>query len=180
MPQSIDPATSRPHQPPRISVESISPYLLGPVAKLQRSSLDPPGCGCDVILSVPVVLDDDPLARLEVRWFLDYDPFQPISQRQIFTSFIEGSFDSTAVERPGPSFVFDVTKLGITSDGYHVVDVVIAETLGFDDASTTLPHRAMKPGYESTGYRFVVNVTTNNNARCPVGPTSTLVCGAGP
>jgi hypothetical protein len=176
VPQSVDPTSVGPHRPPRISVESIPPYLLGPVAKLQRSSLDPQGCSCVVALTIPVILDDDPLARLEVRWFLDYDPAQPLTQRQIRTDFIDGSFDSTAIARAGPNpFLFDVAALGITGDGYHVVDVVVAESLGFDDASTTLPHRAMKPGYESSGHRFVVNVTTNNNARCPVVPPSALV-----
>jgi hypothetical protein len=182
VPQSVDPASARPHQPPRISVESIPLYLLGPFAKLQRSSLDPQGCSCQVILQIPVILDDDPLARLEVRWFLDYDPAQPVTWRQVRTDFIEGSFDSTAVARVGPPrYLFDVTGLGITADGYHVVDVVVAESGGFDDQSTTLPHRGMKPGYESSTHRFVVNVTTNNNATCPIVPPSSLICaGTGP
>jgi hypothetical protein len=183
VPQSIDPASARPHQPPRISAESIPLYLLGPFATLQRSSLDPQGCVCDVILQIPVILDDDPLARLEVRWFLDYDPAQPLSQLQRRTDFIDGSFDSTAVARQGPlPFAFDVTALGITTNGFHVVDVVVAESLGFDDASKTLPHRAVLPGYESSEHRFVINVTTNNNATCPIVPPSSLICagGAGP
>jgi hypothetical protein len=182
VPQSVDPASARPHQPPRISVESIPLYLLSPVAKLQRSALDPQGCSCDVVLNIPVILDDDPLAQLEVRWFVDYDPAQPQTQRQIQTDFIDGSFDSTAVARPGPrNFVFDVTRIGITGDGYHVVDVVVAESGGFDDQSATLPHRGMKPGYESSSHRFVVNVITNNNAHCPIVPPSSLVCaGTGP
>jgi hypothetical protein len=177
VPQSVDPASARPHLPPRISVESIPLYLLGPFAKLQRSAQDPQGCSCDVILNIPVILDDDPLAQLEVRWFLDYDPAQPLSQLQRQTDVIQGSFDSTAVARPGTTFRFNVTKLGITTDGYHVVDVVVSESGGFDDLSLTLPHRAMKPGYESSSHRFVVNVTTNNNAFCPIVPPSSLVCG---
>ncbi|GAC1341766.1 MAG: hypothetical protein NVS2B9_10490 [Myxococcales bacterium] len=181
VPQSIDPATSRLHQPPRISVQNIPIYLLGPTATLQRSSLDPQGCSCNVALSVPVILDDDPLATLEARWFLDYDPAgQPLTQRPIRTELIPGSFDATAVERRGlKPLIFDVKEFGITGDGYHVVDVVIAEQDGFDKDNTTLRNRALKPGYESTEHRFVVNVTTNNNARCPTVLPSTLTCAGG-
>jgi hypothetical protein len=177
LPQSVEPATSRTHQPPRVRVDSIPGYLLAPYSSLQHGTVDTSqGCQCTVELTVPVIEDDDPLATLEVRWFVDYDPTKPLTQRFVKTELIAGSFDSTAVERVGPRLTFDIAALGV-GDGFHVVDVVIAESGGFDPASTALPNRAMKPGYESTGYRFFVNVVPDNATACPnTPPRSTRTC----
>ena len=166
MPQSIDKSSNAPHVPPRIQVQSIPLYLLVPYSTLQHGQIDvSQRCRCTLYLEVPEVDDEDPLARLEVRWFIDYDPQRPASQAPVVTSFIEGTFDAAIVKRTGPTLPFN-DIFGV-SDGYHAIDVVIAETGGFDDTNTTLRNRAMRPGYESTEHRFFVQVVTDNTTQCP-------------
>jgi hypothetical protein len=171
VPQSIDKSSNAPHVPPRIQVQSIPLYLLVPYATLQHGQLDAnaiPKCRCVIDLAVPEVDDEDPLARLEVRWFIDYDPQKPTSQAPVVTSFIEGTFDSAIVKRTGPTLPFNET-FGVL-DGYHAVDVVIAETGGFDDTNTTLRNRAMRPGYESTEHRFFVPCGATQQCALPRSP----------
>ncbi|HXN81175.1 MAG TPA: hypothetical protein VN883_01790 [Myxococcales bacterium] len=166
VPQSIDKSSNAPHVPPRIQVQSIPLYLLVPYSTLQHGQIDvSQRCRCTLYLEVPEVDDEDPLARLEVRWFIDYDPQRPASQAPVVTSFIEGTFDAAIVKRTGPTLPFN-DIFGV-SDGYHAIDVVIAETGGFDDTNTTLRNRAMRPGYESTEHRFFVQVVTDNTTQCP-------------
>jgi hypothetical protein len=178
VPQSIDKSSNAPHVPPRIQVQSIPLFLLVPYSTLQHGQIDAsaiPKCRCVLDLAVPEVDDEDPLARLEARWFIDYDPQVPFSQRPAMTSFIEGTFDSAIVKRTGPTLPFNNEKFGV-SNGYHAIDVVIAESGGFDDNNTTLPNRAMKPGYESTEHRFFVQVVTNDTTPCPDVPPSRRSC----
>ncbi len=180
VPQSIDKASNAPHVPARIQVQSIPLFLLVPYSTLQHGQFDfnaNPKCRCYLDLAVPEVDDEDPLARLEVRWFIDYDPQKPPSQAPVVTSFIEGTFDSAIVRRIGPTLPFDIVNFGV-ADGYHAVDVVIAESGGFDDTNTTLRNRAMRPGYESTEHRFFVQVVpiTDPNTPCSSVPPSRRVC----
>jgi hypothetical protein len=179
VPQSIDKSSNAPHVPPRIQVQSIPLYLLVPYATLQHGTMDSsaiPKCRCVLDLTVPEVDDEDPLARLEVRWFIDYDPQKPgVSQRPAMTSFIEGTFDSAIIKRTGPTLPFNNDTFGV-ADGYHAIDVVIAEAGGFDETNTTLANRAMKPGYESTEHRFFVQVVTDNTTQCPNVPPSRRSC----
>jgi hypothetical protein len=176
VPQSIDKSSNAPHVPPRIQVQSIPPFLLVPYNTLQHGQIDvSQRCRCTLDLAVPEVDDEDPLARLEVRWFIDYDPQKPLTQRPAMTSFIEGTFDSAIVKRTGPTLPFNNDTFA-AQDGYHAIDVVIAESGGFDDTNTTLANRAMRPGYESTEHRFFVQVVTDNSTICPNVPPSRRFC----
>jgi hypothetical protein len=59
----------------------------------------------------------------------------------------------------------------------HIVEVVVGEAAGFDRASTTLPNRAMKPGYTPAVYRFAVDVRVERVVgQCPQSPPSRRVC----
>ena len=181
VPQNIDPSSNAPHAPPRIDGDSIPADLFGPYVTLLHGQLDQSqNCHCDLELSIPLVDDDDALARLEVRWFIDYDPLKPLTQRlAVPTSFIEGSFDTSVTERPGPTLAFELAALGV-ADGFHSVDVVIAEAGSFEDSSSAaLPNRGMKLGYKSTEHRFVVQVLTDNNHQCSNVPPSLRLCAGG-
>jgi hypothetical protein len=177
VPQSVDPESTQGHVPPRVVVESVDTRLAGAFIELQHGSIDAAAsCSCQVLLSVPQIEDDDPTATLEVRWFVDYDPDDPLSQRTAVPSqFLAGSFDSTATVRLGPTLTFDLGALSI-SDGIHVVDMVTAEQGGFDDTNTTFAHRAVLPGYASATFRFVVSVVTNNDSACRMDSPWERIC----
>lgn len=175
VPQSIDKSSNAPHVPPRIVVQSIAPQLLAPYASLQHGQVDVgQGCHCSVSLAIPEVDDEDVLARLEVRWFIDYDAQSSATQSVYASSFIEGTFDSALVKRIGPSLT--LAPGAFVTDGYHAVDVVIAESGGFDDFASALRNRAVKPGYQSTEHRFFVQVFTNNSVACPGTFPSVRTC----
>lgn len=182
VPQSVSPDSTQAHVPPRVVVEAVEPALATSVVLLQYGAIDTAAsCSCDVLLSVPQIEEDDPTVTLEVRWFVDYDPTDPLSQRPAAPyQFLQGSFDSTATVRQGPSLNFDLGALGV-SNGVHVVDMVVAEQGGFDDLTTTFAYRAMQPGYSSATFRFVVDVETNNDTACRSDPPWERVCaGSGP
>ena len=182
VPQSVDPDSSKLHVPPSVVIEAVDPQLATSMIVLQHGSIDAAAsCSCRVVLDIPEVEEDDPTVTLEVRWFVDYDPNSPLTQRPAVPSqFLNGSFDSTAVLRQGPSLPFDLGALGV-SDGVHVVDMVVAEQGAFDDTNTTFPHRAMLSGYASAAFRFVVSVETDNDSACRSDPPWARVCaGSGP
>ena len=174
MPQSVERITDRLHSPPRIRVQSIPTYLLAPVLTLYRqgSSDAAQSCHCRLDLTVPEVDEDDPSVDLKVRWFVDYDLSQPRSLGVVKEETVQGSFDVGDVVRGPFNYSFEADALGIVSSGVHVVQVVIAESAGFDENSTTLPHRAVKTaeGYESTVYTFVVDVRVEQDPKQPTCP----------
>ncbi len=177
LPASINPENGQQHVPPRVVIEAIDPKLAGALVVLQHGSLDAAaGCSCRVLLDVPQIEEDDPTVSLEVRWFVDYDATDPLTQRPAVPSqFLAGSFNSTTLVRQGPSLDFDLGALGV-SDGLHIVDMVVAEQGGFDDATTTFAHRALLPGYASATFRFVVSVETNNDQSCRSDPPWARLC----
>ena len=180
IPQSVDPASSKTHVPPRVVIEAVDPLLATSFVVLKHGSVDAAqGCSCRVLLAVPQLEEDDPTATLEVRWFVDYDPGDPLTVRPAVPSqFLSGSFDSTAVLRQGPTLTFDLAALGV-SDGVHVVDMVVAEQGGFDDSSTDFAHRAVLAGYASATFRFVVEVQTDNDSACRGDPPFQRTCAGG-
>ncbi len=177
IPQSVDPTSTVAHVPPRVVIEAVDPKLALAFIELTHGSIDTAAsCSCLVQLDVPQIEEDDPTVSLEVRWFVDYDPNDPISQRPAVPSqFLAGSFDSTATVREGPSLAFDPGALGV-ADGVHVVDMVVAEQGGFDDTNTTFAHRAVLSGYASATFRFVVDVETDNDSACQGDPPFARVC----
>ena len=182
VPQSVDHQNNRVRFPPRVRIEAIDPKLSGAAIALAHGSIDTnAGCSCRLALEVPQIEEEDPTVNLEVRWFVDYDPDRPATQRPAATSqFLPGSFDTSAVVRQGPKLEVDIGALGLT-DGIHVVDMVIAEQGGFDDAATTLPHKAVLTGYESAQQRFVLSVVTDNDKACRADSPWKRVCnGSGP
>ena len=180
LPQSVDQQSNRVRFPPRVRIEAIDPRISGAAVALAHGSLDTnAGCSCRLSLEVPQIEEEDPTVNLEVRWFIDYDPDRPATQRPAATTqFLPGSFDTTAVVRQGPKLEIDIGALGLT-DGIHVVDMVVAEQGGFDDAATTLAHKAVLPGYESAQQRFVVSVVTDNDRRCRADSPWKRVCSSG-
>jgi hypothetical protein len=183
VPQSVDPNNARKHVPPRIVVGSIPEYLLAPKLLLYPrgpSDLGSTPCHCHLRLEIPVVEMDDYNQRLEVRWFIDYDPLDPTRNIILHPQTLDYSFEGNTL-RPGPVWDLEADAVGLTT-GIHVVDVVIVEETGFDETSTTLPNRAVKSdqGYEAATYRFVVDtrLTPDNQigATCPSAPPSVRTC----
>jgi hypothetical protein len=164
IPQTVDAITESPHPPPHIVQESIQPYLLTRLLTLyQQGSTDTPPCHCKLEFDSLTVEEQDSTITLEARWFVDYDPSG--STGIVFSQRIEPDFNNvTNTIRPLLTFTFDPTLFpGITS-GTHIVEVVVGETTGFDPASTTLPNRAMKQGYTSSTYKFVVDLHLEQKA----------------
>jgi hypothetical protein len=185
VPQSVDSIVESPHPAPRFVVDSIPDYLLVPVLQLYRQGpadqTSTPPCHCKLELSIPLVVEDDPTVTLEVRWFVDYDVSVPSSTRPWGTpQILTGDFNTTGTVRQlQPPFDFDADTFSITTDGVHTVDVVMAETAAWNNASTSLPKRAVLPGYASAVYRFFVNVKVgfdSTRPHCPQAGASVRVC----
>ncbi len=174
MPQSVDRIENRAHIPPRFNLAAMPAYLLVPELTLYRqgSSDVPLGCHCALDLSLPpgAIEEDDVTVDLLARWFVDYDPAVPRSTGVVREVPLIGQLSNGSSARPEVHFVFETDALGIVADGTHVVEVVVAERDGFDDGNTTLPHRAVNPGYESVVSRFFINVLVgqvSSQPRCP-------------
>ncbi len=170
IPQDVD--KTHVNLPPRIVIESLPSQYIVPFLTLTRATRDV-GCTCELTLSIPAVAEEDPSISLEGRWFIDYDKSLPATQRQAATSPLKGTFDSTATVRaPGPSFTVSPDALG--GDGFHTVDVVIADQQGFlpsDDPSALLPNRTVSADYAAATFRFFVKVVTDTDLpQCPVIP----------
>ncbi len=184
MPQSVDPIVEVPHPPPHFVLESIPDYLLVPRLELYRQgSFDAaqvPPCHCKLELVIPFVEEDDPTVTLEARWFVDYDPLVPRLSAEVNSERLTGDFNSPFTLRTMQKrFNFDADLLGITTNGTHTVDVMIAETAAYDDNSTTRPRRTLKPGYTADEYRFFVNVKYDQDPaqpQCPQSKLSLRVC----
>ena len=181
IPQAVDPIVEAPHAPPHFIVESIPSYLLPPVLTLIRQgSVDVaavPPCHCQLEFD-GLSVEEDPAVALEARWFIDYDTANPSSTRVWFTEALDPNFnDPTKTTRLLGTFRLDAEAVPIVASGVHIVEVVVGETAGFDRASTTLPNRAMKPGYTPAVYRFAVDVHVEQViGQCPQSPPSRRVC----
>jgi len=174
VPQSVDRIENRAHIPPRFNLAAMPAYLLAPQLTLHRQGASDVqlGCHCALDLSLPqgVIVEDDVTVDLQVRWFVDYDPAVPRSTGAVSEYPLPGQLSAGGSDRPKASFAFETDALGIVTDGTHVVEVVIAERDGFDDANTTLPHRAIKPDYEAIVYRFFVDALVqqvSSESKCP-------------
>jgi hypothetical protein len=173
VPQTIDPKETALHPPPRIKLDSIPIELLPPILPLFRQgSADlarMPPCHCWLELRVPQVEIDDPTATLLMKWFVDYDTAVPTSTRPAMPAeTLDATFNSNnPVRFSRRIFTFDANLLGIVTSGVHVVDVVVGELDGFDQTATARPERTMKPGYEATEYRFVVDVHLEQDPNHP-------------
>jgi hypothetical protein len=184
IPQSIDPIPESVHPRPHFVVESIPTYLLAPMLQLYRQgsadqTATPFPCHCRLDLSIPLVEVDDPILTLEAHWFVDYDPAVPRLAAPVQTQRLDGSFTNPGTVRSLGSYPFDADALGISTNGVHVVTVVLGEQAGFAPPPTALPNRDMKPGYSADEHTFVVNVKWDQDStrpRCPEVPPSVRVC----
>ncbi len=169
LPQSVDPISTRPHTIPRVDLKNLPDYLLQPSLLLypQGPNDVAPGCHCVLDVKIPAIIADDPTVNVEARWFVDYDLNVPSSQRRVATVVLPGSFQTSETTRGPLEFVIDADGLGLSS-GTHVVELVLAEQAGFA-ADTVFPfQRATKPDYESSTFKFVVQV---QRAADPARPT---------
>jgi hypothetical protein len=182
VPQSIDSKETALHPPPRIKLDSIPIELLPPVLPLFRQgSTDlARNCHCWLELRVPQVEIDDPTATLLMKWFVDYDTAVPTSTPARSAETLDATFTSNdPVRFSRQIFKFDADQLGIVTSGVHVVDVVVGQLDGFDQTATARPERTMKPGYEATEYRFVVNLHLEqdpNHPQCNKVPPASGSC----
>jgi hypothetical protein len=158
MPQSVDPATTRPHIIPRVDLKNLRDYELKPTMLLYpRGPSDPTSCQCVLNIEIPAIIADDPTVDVEGRFFVDYDVAVPSSQRRIDAFILPGDFQSSATTRVPPALVIDADRFGL-SDGVHVFELVLAEREGFAADAVFPPQRATKPDWESSVFKFVVNL----------------------
>jgi len=163
IPQTVDAKVTSPHEPPRLVPETIPPYLLARELTLfQQGANDvsaSPPCHCHLEFGSLSVEEPDATVNLDAFWFVDYDPSNLPSTLPVSSQRLDGDFnDLTKTTRNLTTFRFDAAQLQIVTGGLHVVEVVVGERDGFDSSSTTLPQRAMKQGYTSANYKFVVDL----------------------
>jgi hypothetical protein len=167
VPQSVDPITTRPHTVPRVDLTKLPDYMLQPFLTLdpqeQADIAQTPPCQCRLEVSIPAIIADDPTVDVDVRIFVDYDLNVPRSQSPISTVRLSGSFETTDTTRGLAPLSFDSAQLG--GPGLHVVELVTAETAGFAPDNVSPPHRAMLQGFESSDFKFVVQVLSPNPAK---------------
>jgi len=167
VPQSVDEINTRPHSVPRVDLTALPNYMLQPLLTLdpqeQGDLTSNPPCHCELAVSIPAVTADDPTVDVDVRVFVDYDVINTRSQSPIFTVKLRGSFEETNPTRKLELPPFDASRLG--GPGLHVVELVLGEAAGFADDTVFPPHRAMLATYESSTFKFVVQVLAPNPAR---------------
>jgi len=165
VPQSVDEIKTRPHTIPRVDLTKLPDYLLQPVLFLDPQGpadlVSNPTCHCELDVSIPAIIADDPTVDVEVRIFIDYNVNVTTSQRPADRIPLPGSFEVSDTTRSLPRLVFDSSKLG--GDGLHVVELVMGEAAGFASTTVFPPQRAMLPTYESSTFKFVVNVAHDTN-----------------
>jgi len=108
-----------------------------------------------------------------VRVLVAYGVNNPRSQSPVLPVHLRGPFGPADTTRPLPVLSFDEARLGGT--GTHVVELVLGETAGFASDTVFPPHRAMLPGFESSTFKFVVevaNVTTRQSCSDSPPPPS--------
>jgi hypothetical protein len=171
VPQSVDEINTRPHSVPRVDLTKLPNYMLQPSLTLdpqeQGDLTSNPPCHCELDVSVPAVIADDPTVDIDVRVFVDYDVNVPRSQPPSFTVKLNGSFEQTDPTRKLELPPFDASRLG--GPGLHVVELVLGERAGFADDTVFPPHRAMLATFESSTFKFVVQVLAPDPARQSCG-----------
>jgi hypothetical protein len=164
LPQSVDPIDTRAHIPPSILVESIPTDQLAPLLPLDHTTSTDTAvrCKCSINLTVNQIEEDDPAVDLVARWFVDYDVNVPRSVAIVKQIPLAGTFDNTQKFRGPVVYEFQPDAVGIASNdsSVHMIDLVVGETVGFDDNKTAPapPFRTMKAGYEAAVYRFAVQL----------------------
>jgi len=180
LPQSVDPIDTRAHIAPRIRVESIPSDQLAPLLPLDHTtSTDTAvGCHCSIKLTVNQIEEDDATVDLVARWFVDYDVNVARSVAIVKQVPLAGTFDNTQTIRGPVVYEFQPDAVGIRPDdpNVHMIDLVVGETVGFDDNATALPFRTMKAGYEAAVYRFAVQLAVTG-APCRGQLPAQRVCG---
>jgi hypothetical protein len=165
VPQSVEPITTRPHTVPRVDLATLPPFLLEPTISLDpQESADAtanPPCQCRLDIGILDIIVDDPTVDVEVRVFVDYDVTAARPQPPVLRLPLAGTFNPTSTPPTTRSLSvpsFDEARLG--GPGIHVVELVLGETAGFAPDTTPPLYRAMLPDYESSTFKFVVDVLT--------------------
>jgi hypothetical protein len=170
IPQSVDQENTRPHTIPRVDTvpPALPNFLLQPMLVLDPGGpadvTPPPGkspCHCYLNVGPLDIIADDPTVDVQVRIFVDYDLNVTRSQSPIASVSLRGSFNSSDTIRKlqAPDLpAFDATNLG--GPGMHVVELVSGEAAGFANDTVFPPHRAMLSTFESSTFKFVVQVLT--------------------
>jgi hypothetical protein len=165
VPQSVDSIANRPHTVPRVDVNNLPDFLLAPMILLDPqegadAAANPP-CHCEIEIGTNTlkVIDDDPTAPVTVRVFVDYDPSNPNSQPYVDSQELPAVFDTTDTTRPLQNPI-RLNSTILRGPGIHVVELVLAETAAFAGPTQPPPYRAMNPDFQSTTFKFVVDVLT--------------------
>src|SRR5229473_415296 len=93
VPQDVERLTPE-QSPPRVVIEQIPNELIGPFLTLVRAPRDV-GCHCELQLSIPLIEDQDRIADLAARWYVDYDLRIPASQGSHAQNLLKGDFSAT-------------------------------------------------------------------------------------
>jgi hypothetical protein len=186
VPQSVDPIVTSPHEPPTLGPANLPQYLLARVLTLyQNGTADvtsSPPCHCQLAFGkfdAITVEEADSTVTLEARWFIDYDSANPASTAPRLTETLDAipnNVDKTT-RTLTKVFDFDAAIASATTNGLHIVELVVGQKDGFNDSSTSLPNRAMKPDFQSATWKFVIDLHLEQiPGTCPSTPPSDRVC----
>ena len=171
MPQSVDPRETTPHTIPRVDLKLLRDYELKPVMLLYPRGPGDVSAGCHCLLQVEIasIIAENPTVDIEGRLFVDYDVAVPSSERPISVPIKDpGDFQSTKTNRGPFVLPIDADAIGLT-EGFHVFELVTAEREGFAlNDNVFPPQRATNLGWESSVFKFVVNVRLQAD---PLRPT---------
>jgi hypothetical protein len=162
VPQSVDPITTRPHTIPRVDLTKLPDYMFEPMLPLDPQgpadmAANPP-CQCRLDVSIPAIIADDPTVDIEIRVFVDYDLNNVLSQSPAFTIRLPGSFETPVSDTTRALAPLSFNAARLNGTGIHVVELVMGEAAGFAPDTDKPPHRAMLSTFESSTFKFVVNV----------------------
>jgi hypothetical protein len=184
IPQAIDQKVPVAGAPPHFVAENIPDNLLVPILTLRRQgttdAAQTPPCHCNLEFSGISVDEEDATITLTAKWFVDYDPANQASVRSWQEETLLGTFNDPTLTRRQLSNVFrlDADAMSIVTSGAHVVELVVGESTGFDPFSTTQPNRAMRDGWVSAVYKWVVDVHLEQvTGQCATAPPAKQVCG---
>jgi hypothetical protein len=158
--------------PPRIRADATTPE--------DSVILVAPDCvnGGPAYLLTTVLVDDNTLEKVEVRWFLDYDP-GTLRRLPLLTEEIPGPDDGITRTRAVTPFPFNPYQADPATDpqgfrdggGLHVVELVVSNGFapepGPGEPALPRPWRTPQPNFETQAFRWVFHYAPGGACSAP-------------
>ncbi len=177
LPQSLpEYPKNGPITPPRIQMDQVTP--------IDTLVLVDVGCAVSpaprFTLSAKLI-DENTYEKVEVRWFVDYDPSTDKAKPDIPPYFIDGSADGVTIERAVQDYAFLPFSYGtVTTGGLHVVELVVSNNFAQETAPPDpplarpwrTPLTTSTQQFETQFFRWVFQYVPAGtpNARCSYPP----------